>query len=90
MVAIPRFASTVILYRLKENPEKNQCNFEVLLIQRSKEMKFLGGVHAFPGGKLEDEDYSEDSIARCRGINKLQAHRIIQDNKTYHLSLIHI
>ena len=84
MVAIAKFASTVILYRLSDASETSKCDFEVFLIQRARGMKFLGGVHAFPGGKLEAEDYSEDSIARCKGLSKDQAHQIIQDKQTYH------
>ncbi len=85
MPAVPRFASTVILYRLKEGTdESNDRSFEIFLIQRSKKMKFLGGFHAFPGGKLEDEDILEKSLARCKGLDKDQAHQIILDKQTSH------
>jgi len=85
MPAVPRFASTVILYRLKEGTDdSNKCDFEIFLIQRSRELKFLGGFHAFPGGKLEDEDILEKTIARCEGLDKNQAHQIILDKQTSH------
>ncbi|MHA1130500.1 MAG: NUDIX hydrolase, partial [Candidatus Helarchaeota archaeon] len=84
MVTIPKFASSVILYRQPHIKGANPCDFEILLIQRARELKFLGGFHAFPGGKLEEEDSSERSIARCKGIDKSHAHQIIQDNKTTH------
>jgi len=85
MVVNPKFASSVILYRLKNSINKsNQCNFEVFLIQRAKSMRFLGGVHAFPGGKLEEDDYSDINITRCKGLDKFKAHQLILDKKTYH------
>jgi 8-oxo-dGTP pyrophosphatase MutT (NUDIX family) len=82
MVAVPKYASTVILYRLVPAKETTPCGFEIFLIQRAKELKFLGGFHAFPGGKLEPDDYSAQSIARCNGVGKSHAHEVIQDNMT--------
>lgn len=82
MVAIPKFASTVILYRLNTN--NNAIPFEILLIRRAKEMRFLGGVHAFPGGKLEKDDYSDALLERCKGLNAHQAHQLILDTQTFH------
>jgi len=87
MVATPKFASAVILFKLLDNRAKietNSSNFVVFLIQRSKAMKFLGGVHAFPGGKLEDDDFSEKSLGRCKGLDKTKAHQLILDNNTFH------
>lgn len=46
--ATPKDASAVILL--------NQNLTEVLWIQRSPSLAFLGGWHAFPGGKLDAED----------------------------------
>lgn len=46
--AIPKDAAAVIL--LRENSEK------VFLAQRNPRLKFLGGYHAFPGGKTDAED----------------------------------
>ncbi|MFX1293991.1 MAG: hypothetical protein ACFFD2_03905 [Promethearchaeota archaeon] len=77
--------STIILYRLKDSSESpTKCNFEVFLIQRAKNMKFLGGVYAFPGGKVENEDFLEKTLARCKGLNKNQAHQTILDKNTQH------
>lgn len=85
MTAVPKFASTVILYRLKERSiSSTSCDFEIFLIQRSREMKFLGGFHAFPGGKLEEEDILENNLRRCKGLDKDQAHQIILNNQTSH------
>ena len=84
MGVIPKFASSVIFYRFRDTDESSKGNFEILLIQRAKEIKFLGGVHAFPGGKLEAEDFTEKSLARCIGLKKDQAHQIILDKNTHH------
>ena len=46
----PKLAATVILLR-NEPP-----NTEIFMIKRDKNLKFLGGFHAFPGGKLEADD----------------------------------
>jgi len=54
--ATPKDASAVIL--LNENLT------EVLWIQRSPSLKFLGGWHAFPGGKLDADD-AEIKVENC-------------------------
>jgi len=85
MPAVPKFASTVILYRLNGTiAESNECQFEIFIIQRSTKLKFLGGFHAFPGGKQEAEDVLEKSLTRCRGFDRNHAHQIILDKYTSH------
>jgi len=54
--AIPKDAATVILL--------NQDCTQVLWAQRNPELKFLGGWHAFPGGKLETSD-AEINVENC-------------------------
>jgi len=90
MAATPKFASAVILFQLirpSDKIESNSYNYILLLIQRSKAMKFLGGVYAFPGGKLEEDDFSEQSFARCKGFDMYKAHQLILDDKTYHTNV---
>lgn len=90
MVATPKFASAVILFKVLENRAKIETNssaFIVFLIQRSKAMKFLGGVHAFPGGKVEEDDFMEKNFARCKGLDKIRAHQLILDNNTFHTDM---
>ena len=55
-VATPKDASAVILL--------NQDLTQVLWAQRNPELKFLGGWHAFPGGKLEASD-AEITVDNC-------------------------
>ncbi len=52
---VARPAATVI--PIREKPD----GFEVLLIYRNPELKFQGGLWAFPGGRIEDADYPDDS-----------------------------
>ncbi len=52
--ATPRDASAIILIR----------NDEVLWAQRNPQLKFLGGWHAFPGGKVESSD-AEIDVKNC-------------------------
>ena len=90
MAVPPKFASAVILFKfisIDENIEPNSCNFILFMIQRSKAMKFLAGVHAFPGGRLEEDDLSEENFARCKGFDKIKAHELILDNNTYHTDM---
>jgi glyoxylase-like metal-dependent hydrolase (beta-lactamase superfamily II)/8-oxo-dGTP pyrophosphatase MutT (NUDIX family) len=54
--ATPKDAAAVIL--LREN------STEVFLAQRNPKIPFLGGFHAFPGGKVEQED-AEIAVENC-------------------------
>jgi 8-oxo-dGTP pyrophosphatase MutT (NUDIX family) len=49
------------------------CPVEVYMIRRQKSMRFLGGFYAFPGGKVEPADGSEEAIVRCRGVSSAAA-----------------
>ena len=46
-----RIASTILV--LARTPTVDQsvtkCNYKILMMQRSKNMKFMGGLYAFPG-----------------------------------------
>ncbi len=47
-------AATVVLVRdASDGPE-------VLLVQRSKAVKHMGGMWVFPGGRVDEEDYPQD------------------------------
>jgi len=43
------------------------------MIRRQKSMRFLGGFYAFPGGKVEGADGSEEALGRCRGVSSVAA-----------------
>ena len=65
---VPRPAASVLLVR-----PGAACPVEVYMIRRQKSMRFLGGFYAFPGGKVEPADGSEEAVARCRGISSAAA-----------------
>jgi 8-oxo-dGTP pyrophosphatase MutT (NUDIX family) len=68
----PRAAATVVLARPGENG-----GFEILLTRRPEEMRFLGGFYVFPGGTVHHDDYSPETLGRCRGITAAEAQRIL-------------
>jgi glyoxylase-like metal-dependent hydrolase (beta-lactamase superfamily II)/8-oxo-dGTP pyrophosphatase MutT (NUDIX family) len=48
----PKDAAAVILIRHNTDPN----NPEVFWVQRSEQLAFLGGFHAFPGGQIDSDD----------------------------------
>jgi 8-oxo-dGTP pyrophosphatase MutT (NUDIX family) len=66
--ATPRPAASVLLLR-----PGARCPVEVYMIRRQKSMRFLGGFYAFPGGKVEPTDASDDALACCRGLSATAA-----------------
>ena len=83
--AAPKNASTVILIR----PETSGRKFEVFLTLRPPEMNFMGGVYVFPGGSVEEEDYSEEMLMRCRGLSRTEAQQILGGELSPELSIGH-
>ena len=81
----PKNASTVILIR----PETSGRKFEVFLTLRPPEMNFMGGVYVFPGGSVEEEDYSEEMLMRCRGLSRTEAQQILGGELSPELSIGH-
>ena len=59
----PRPAASVVLVR----PGRT-TPLECYLIRRAREMRFLGGYYAFPGGKVDLADRSPEALARARGL----------------------
>src|SRR5437899_10873529 len=47
------------------------------MIRRQRSMKFLGGFYAFPGGKVDPADGAPAALARCRGLDTVEAERIL-------------
>ena len=45
-------AATIVLLR------DGQAGLEALLVQRSRAVKHMGGMWVFPGGKVDEADYS--------------------------------
>ena len=64
----PLPASTVVLIR----PDRKN-GFEVYLNRRPDQMDTYAGVHVFPGGRVEQSDYSADMLAITRGLTPGEA-----------------
>ena len=71
-VAVPGKASTIIVARAAA-----AGRFEVPMTRRSAHMKVLGGFFVFPGGGVEEDDWSEKTLARCRGLTPTEARHIL-------------
>ena len=80
----PSPASSVILLRPDENG-----GFEVFMTRRPQEMKFMGGCYVFPGGSVEEDDWTEEMLSRCRGLSPGVAQNILGSRLTPELSLAH-
>jgi 8-oxo-dGTP pyrophosphatase MutT (NUDIX family) len=62
----PRQAATVILLRGGTNA------LEVLLVRRTPEAKFMGGVWVFPGGAVDTDDGDGEQAVRAAAIRELR------------------
>ena len=83
-VAVPGKASTIIVAKAGV-----RGGFEVLMTRRSAHMKVLGGFFVFPGGGVEQDDWSERTLARCRGLSPAEAQRLLGATMTPEQALGH-
>ena len=65
-VAEPRQAATVIVLRGGEDA------LEVLLVQRTPQARFMGGVWVFPGGAVDTAEGEGDAAHRLAAVRELQ------------------
>jgi 8-oxo-dGTP pyrophosphatase MutT (NUDIX family) len=70
----PRPAASVLLIR-----SGRATAIEVFMIRRARDMRFLGGYYAFPGGKVDLADRSHDALALTRGLSREAAARALGD-----------
>ena len=66
--ATPLPASTVVLAR----PDAGG-KFEVYLNRRPDQMEAYAGVHVFPGGRVEQSDYSSEMLRLTCGVTPIEA-----------------
>jgi 8-oxo-dGTP pyrophosphatase MutT (NUDIX family) len=64
-VTVPRQAATVILMR------GGGETLEVLLVQRTPEARFMGGVWVFPGGAVDTDEGEGDAAHRIAAVREL-------------------
>lgn len=59
----PRLASTVILLRerILEPDSDDNCEFEVFMVKRHSQAKFMKKHHVFPGGGIDKQDITKQS-----------------------------
>ncbi|MFX1569311.1 MAG: hypothetical protein ACFFCV_13190 [Promethearchaeota archaeon] len=69
----PKIAATVVLLRERElhSESDDDCEFEIFMVKRHKNTKFMGGHHVFPGGRLEAQDMTPESRAKLLGPDKV-------------------
>lgn len=57
--ASPRLAASVILVAPSSASKIGESNYRVLMMKRAKTLKFMPGVHVFPGGAIDPVDKDE-------------------------------
>lgn len=69
---IPVPAATVTLVRDSDE------GLEVLMLQRNFQSGFMPGMYVFPGGALDEADYSPQACTRCVGLDDPAASRLLK------------
>ena len=82
--ATPLPASTVILIR----PERNG-SFESYLNRRPDYMDSYAGAYVFPGGRVEESDYSRAMIGLTRGLTPREAQQKLGSDLPAEICLAH-
>ncbi len=77
MVAIPKDAATVMIFRRRDGMSGQE--FEVLMVLRHPKSIFVPNMHVFPGGCLDEEDYAPEMERFCSGIDRLTAQRLLRN-----------
>lgn len=67
----PRQAATVILLRDATGEDSGSETLEVLLVKRTPEARFMGGVWVFPGGAVDAQEGEGDAAHRIAAVREL-------------------
>jgi 8-oxo-dGTP pyrophosphatase MutT (NUDIX family) len=67
----PRQAASVILLRDGTGEERDSGALEVLLVKRTPEARFMGGVWVFPGGAVDAQEGEGDAAHRIAAVREL-------------------
>ncbi|MHA2006419.1 MAG: NUDIX hydrolase [Promethearchaeota archaeon] len=67
----PKLAATVVLLRERspDSESDDECEFEVFMAKRHKNTRFMSEHHVFPGGGIDNQDLTDESKARLKGID---------------------
>lgn len=71
----PQDAATVILMR----ESKREGSFEVLLVRRHARSRFCSEFHVYPGGMLDDSDFTPEIEDFCTGMDSKKAGSLMAD-----------
>ena len=85
MFVKPKEASTVIV--LRHCNDQPAGGFEVLMVLRSKESKFVPSSYVFPGGSIDDQDCLPEMEALCRGLDPAGAFAVLKGIPTPAMAL---
>ncbi|MDD5724018.1 MAG: hypothetical protein PHY29_09840 [Syntrophales bacterium] len=77
MLVKPKDAATIILMR--NSPDPDSRDFEVLMVRRSSRSKFVPGLHVFPGGGLDEADCLPEIENLCADMDRNRALRMLGD-----------
>ncbi|MBA3746872.1 MAG: NUDIX hydrolase [Solirubrobacterales bacterium] len=67
--ATPRPSAALIL--LRETETETEAGFELLLVRRNPEQRFMGGYWVFPGGAVDAHEGSGDAAHRAAAVREL-------------------
>jgi 8-oxo-dGTP pyrophosphatase MutT (NUDIX family) len=73
--AIPYPASTVVLARPAPSG-----GFEIFMNRRPEKMDTYAGVYVFPGGRVEESDWSPAMLQRVQGLSAAEAQQILSSD----------
>ncbi|MFX1366739.1 MAG: hypothetical protein ACFFCE_12480 [Promethearchaeota archaeon] len=67
----PKLAATVILLceKVPELESNADCKFNVFMVKRHKNARFMSEHHVFPGGAIDKQDLSKESKKRLIGLD---------------------
>lgn len=71
MAVEPRLAATVVLLRKRvpDSESNDDCEFEVFMVKRHSNARFMSEHHVFPGGAIDKQDIINDSKERLIGLD---------------------
>ncbi|MFW9988822.1 MAG: hypothetical protein ACFFC3_09220 [Candidatus Odinarchaeota archaeon] len=67
----PKLAATVILLRERVFKLKSgaDCEFQVYMVKRHRNARFMSEYHVFPGGAIDKQDLTQESKCRLIGLD---------------------